>query len=132
MNKNHKPVDAKTRKKLQKEVKKGQPLLSEEPVLRTDTLTAKKALKKYPVKRQKMEKPLVEKVAQTIRIKKTKKSAKHSKRTTPGQVRHRESPPAHIHPEGEVWNRTSKKQSQINRAALSKKLQKGKSHRKIK
>jgi len=129
MNRNRKPIPNKTRKKMEKEVKKGQKKLLKEDELRTDTLTPEDALKKYPAKRQKVEKPLMESVMKKMQIKKKKKSAKHSKRTTPGEVDHRESSPAHPHTESERWKKTVDMQNNMKRKALTSKLQKHKKNK---
>lgn len=132
MNKNRKPVTAKTRKSMEKEVKKGQKKLKSDELPRTDTLTPKKALASYPAKRQKAEKPLMDNTAKGMQVKKKKATGKHSKRTTPGEVPHRESSPAHVHPESDVWQKTLNKQNKTKRVALTKKLEKQKPKRKIK
>ncbi|NGX26355.1 MAG: hypothetical protein K940chlam6_00273 [Chlamydiae bacterium] len=125
MNRNRRPMPNKKRKALEKEIKKGQKKLSEiEDLPRTDTLTPRDALKKYPAKRQKMEKPLMDSVTKKMGIKKKKKETKHSKRTTPGDVAHRESPPAHAHTENERWQKTLEVQSKTKRKILTSKLQK--------
>jgi len=127
MTNNRRPLAGKTRKKLEKQVKKGQKELSNpEKVARTDTLTPKEALKKYPAKRQKAEKPLMDSVAKNMQIKKKKATSKHSKRTTPGEVDHRESPPASIHPESTRWKKTLDLQNKGKRKAFTAKLQKKK------
>ncbi len=128
MNQNRHPMPKKLKKAIEKEIKKGQKKLTEvEELPRTDTLTPKKALKKYPEKVKKVEKPLMDAVVKEMEIKKKKKEHKHSKRTTPGDVDHRESPPAHIHPEGKRWKNTVDKQNQGKRKSLTAKLQKRKS-----
>lgn len=131
MNQNRHPMPKKLKKAIDKEVKKGQKKLSEtEDLPRTDTLTPKEALKKYPDKRKKVEKPLMDSVVKEMGIKKKKKEHKHSKRTTPGEVDHRESPPAHIHPEGKRWKNTVDTQNQNKRKSLTAKLQKQKPKKK--
>lgn len=131
MNKNRKPLDKTSRKKMEKEVKKGQEKLGKEELPRTDTLTPKKALDQYPAKRQKVEKPLLDSTKKSMQIKKKKlHGKKESKRTTPGEVPHRESPPKHIHEESDVWNKTLNKQNKAKRTALTKKLEKRDSKRK--
>ena len=126
MNQNRRPIDKQTRKKMEKQVKKGQKELSSEELPRTDELTPEEALSKYPKKRQKAEKPLMDSTVKGMEIKKKKKQAKHSKRTTPGEVDHRESPPAAQHKEGQRWEKTLTKQNQGKRKALTSKLQKNK------
>lgn len=124
MNRNRRPLDKQTRKKVEKQVKKGQKELSSEELPRSDELTPKEALGKYPKKRQKAEKPLMDATVKGMEAKKKKKLAKHSKRTTPGEVDHRESPPANEHREGQRWEKTLAKQNQGKRKALTSKLQK--------
>jgi len=131
MNKNRRPLASQTRKKLEKQIKKGQKELEKTEALpRTDTLTTEEALKKYPTKRQKIEKSLTDGVKKNMAVKKKKKAASHSKRTTPGEVDHRESPPASIHPESTRWKKTLDQQNKGKRKELSAKLQKKKSHKK--
>lgn len=113
-----------TRKEMHKEIKKGQKELTEEELLRTDVLTPKKALDRYPPKRQKVEKPLMEATVKGMEIKKKKKETKHSKRTSPGEVEHRESSPAYEHREGKRWEKTLAKQNTGKRKAVTAKLQK--------
>lgn len=128
MNKNRKPATSQARKRQAKAIRKGQKILGKgEKIPRTDTLTPKKALKKYPLKRQKVEKPLMDQVVKGMKIKKNKReTAKHSKRTTPGDVDHRESPPASIHPESTRWKKTIDMQNKVKRKILTAKLQKKK------
>jgi len=115
------------RKASEKEIKKGQKkLLESEELPRTDTLTPKSALEKYPTKRKKMEKPLMDSVKKQMAIKKKKKSTKHSKRTTPGEVDHRETAPAHVHTENERWKKTVDMQNKVKGKVLTAKLQKRK------
>ena len=127
MNRNRRSMPNQTRKAVEKEIKKGQKKLAEkEDVPRTDTLTPLQALKKYPKKIQKTEKPVLASTVKKMEVKKKKKTAKHSRRTTPGEVEHRESPPAHIHPEGQRWEKTLVQQSKKQRKVLTSKLQKRK------
>ena len=49
---------------------------------------------------------------------------KHYKKNTHGEVDHRETPPAHIHPENERWQKTLEMQSKGKRKSLTSKLQK--------
>lgn len=128
MNRNRRPMAKQNRKASQKEVKKGQKNLAQKEELpRTDTLTPKKALKKYPSKIKKIEKPLMDSVVNSMKNKKAKKESKHhSKRTTPGEVDHRDSPPAHIHTENERWKETLAKQNKFDRKILTQKLQRRK------
>lgn len=125
MNKSRKPLTSAARKKNQKETKKGQKILSEPAELpRTDTLTPAAALKKLPAKRKKVEKPLIEAVVKGMEIKKKKKAAKVSKRTTPDEVDFHESPRAYAHQEGARWEKTVVKQNIGSGKALTAKLQK--------
>ncbi|MDN3506776.1 MAG: hypothetical protein P0S96_06065 [Simkaniaceae bacterium] len=125
MNKNRRPLAKKTRKALEKEIKKGQKELSKtEDLPRTDTLTTEKALEKYPAK-----KPLVDSVKRKMAAEKKKKASKHSKRTSPGEVDHRESSPAHPHTENERWKKTVDMQNKVKGKILDSKLQKGKNRK---
>lgn len=120
MNRNRRPMPKKMRKEMEKEVKKGQKALSSEEELRSNELTSDAMLKQYP----KAKKSLVDAAIKGMEVKKKKKSGKHSKRTTPGEVDHRETPPAHIHPENERWQKTLEMQSKGKRKSLTSKLQK--------
>ncbi len=123
MNRNRRQMAKRNRKEMEKEVKKGQKKLdSAEELPRSDQLEADELLKQYP----KVSKPLIDSTVKGMEIKKTKSHAKHSKRTTPGEVDHRESPPAHIHPENERWDQTLKMQSKGKGKSLDTKLQKRK------
>jgi hypothetical protein len=124
MNRNRRPLPKQTRKGMEKEIKKGQKLLKEEEPARTDSLTPEKALKKYPPKRQKVEKPLMDAVVKKMEIKKKKSPMHESKRTTPGDVPHRETPPAWEHREGERWEKTLTQQNKNSRKKLTSQLQK--------
>lgn len=125
MNRNRRPMPNKNRKALEKEIKKGQKQLSEkEDLPRSDTLTPSDALKKYPTKCRKMEKPLMDAVVRKMSIKKKKKETKHSKRVSPGDVEHRESAPAHVHTENERWQKALQVQSKTKRKILTSKIQK--------
>jgi len=127
MNRNRRPMTNKTRKGMEKEIKKGQKNLdTSEEQARSDQLDASGAMKQYP----KINKSLVDSVAKGMEVKKKKKHSKHSKRTTPGEVDHRESPPAHPHTENERWEKTLDLQSKGKGKSLTAKLQKrnGKGH----
>lgn len=128
MNRNRRQMSKQNRKAIQKETKKGQTKLTQkEKVPRTDTLSPKQALNKYPKKIKKIEKPLMESVANQMQIKKKKMATfKKAKRTTPGDVRHRETPPEHIHPENERWKIAVDKQNIYHRKELTRKLQRRK------
>ena len=126
MNRNRRPMPKQTRKQMDKQIKKGQKQLAEEDLPRTDTLSPSNALKKYPAKRKKMEKPLMDAVVKEMKVKKKKKQTKHSKRASPGDVDHRNSSPAHVHPESDRWQKTVTLQSKTKRKILTSKLQKRK------
>lgn len=123
MSHNRHPLDKKTRKAMEKQVKKGQNDLFEEAPLQ-DELNLEETLAKYRQKQQKTQKSLVDATVKGMEIKKKKKQTKHSKRTTPGEVDHRESPPAAEHREGARWKKTLVKQNQMKRQALASKLKK--------
>lgn len=127
MNKNRQNLPIQTKKKIEKAIKEGQKALRiPEELPRTDTLTPKKALAKYPPKLQKAEKPLMKAVVREMEIKKKKKLTKHSKRTTPGEVDFRDAAPASVHPESTRWKKTGDLQSRMRGKALSAKLRKKK------
>lgn len=130
MNRNRRSLPKQMRKAMEKNIKEGQDELSEERLLRTDELTPKKALKRYPQKRQKVEKPLMDATVKRMEIKKTKKTTKQSKRTSTEEVDHHESPPAYEHREGERWEKTLVQQNQMKRKILTNKMQKRRGKRK--
>lgn len=119
------------RKAIQKEAKEGQSKLTKkEELLRTDILTPKKALSNYPAKIKKVERPLMKSVVKEMQVKKKKQAGnKQSKRSTPGEVSHRESSPQHVHPENERWKQTLDKQNKLHRKILTRQLQKRKGKR---
>lgn len=132
MNKNRKPISGKLRKAMEKEVRKGQKELQPEDLPRTDTLTPQKVLAKYPAKTKKADKALMDSTIKGMKIKKKRGVAKLAKRTTPGEVSHREAQPAHAHIESTEWQKTIIKQNKNRRVLLTKKLQKSTPKRKIK
>lgn len=131
MNKNRRPLAQGVRKKVEKEIKGAQAKLAQ-PKLppHTDTLTVEEELQKFPLKKRKLEESLVEAVKKSIAVKKAKKATKHSKRSTPGEVNHRESPPASIHTESTRWQKTLTKQAQSKGKKFTTKLQKRRDPRK--
>lgn len=124
MSQSRRQLDKKSRKNIQKHVKSSQIQPEKEEILRSDQLDPKKALAKYPKKRQKSTKPLIEATIKGMEIKKKKKQTKTSKRTTPGDVHHRESPPANEHREGARSKKNLTKQSLRKRKSITSKLQK--------
>src|SRR5436305_1810098 len=103
MNHGKRPMANQIRKKMEKMVKKDQASFNpNEPVEESDTLTTSKVLKKYPIKARKAEKSLLDSFEKGMKLKKVKKTAKHSKRTSPGdptcgELTHRDSFPASMH-----------------------------------
>jgi hypothetical protein len=79
-----------------------------------------------------VDKALINSTVKGMEIKKKKATAKHAKRTTPGEVQSREAQPAHAHTESTVWQKTIIKQNKNRRIALTKKLEKSAPKRKIK
>ncbi|MBS0629779.1 MAG: hypothetical protein JSS30_06095 [Verrucomicrobia bacterium] len=123
MNKTRKSVDKNVRKKQAKEIKKAQAAYAEaEEAPRTDKLKTAESLKKYPVKTKKSLKPLVEEVVKEMAIKKKKRKASVSKRTTPSELDLHESPRAYAHREGERWEKTIVKQNVGKGKALTAKI----------
>ncbi|NGX45366.1 MAG: hypothetical protein K940chlam2_00515 [Chlamydiae bacterium] len=120
MNRNRRPIPAKSRKKMEKDVLKGQKKLpADEALPKSDETTAEKEAKKYP----KVKKVLIDKTRTRMQEQKKKKEHKRSKRTSPGEENEvRESPPAHIHPEGERWQKTLDLQNKTKRKKLTAKL----------
>jgi hypothetical protein len=133
MNKNRRTLPLRTRKKLDKEVKKGQAFLEIEPeYVTTNSTKASTELNKYPIKTRKADKPLIEKVKKQLEAKKALKNQPHSKRTTPGDLIGQDMAPAHVHTENERWNKTLTLQSKTQSKKLAVKLQKRGAKGKIK
>lgn len=121
MNHNRRPLTSRTRKKMEKEVKKGQELLlrpTKEPT--TDELTPQQLLKNYPAKTQKRELSTLRKFEDKKASKKRKKIP--SKRTTPGEVMNRDSSPKIVHLEEARWEKTVNMQNVIRSKGLKAKL----------
>ncbi len=106
---------------MEKEVKEGQKkLAAPKPVKRSDEIDVSSSIKRYP----KVKKSLVDSTIKGMEVKKTKLEAKHSKRTTPGEVEHKESTPAHAKVENERWEKTKEIKSKGKGKSLTAKLQK--------
>ncbi len=120
------PMNNKVRKKANKEIKKAQKdLFKEEEPLRSDTLTVKQEIKKYPKKVLQKENAILLSLKKNIEIKKKKLGLHNaSKRTTPGTVEGQPSAPASSHPEGKRWNQTLNLQNKVKRKAFTSKLNK--------
>ena len=120
MNRNRRPMPGKTRKKMEKEVRTAQKELPiSEELARSDETSADEQIKRYP----KVNKTLIDNATSGMKVKKKKKEHKRSKRTSPGEENEvRESPPAHIHPEGVRWQKTLDLQNKDRRKKLTKKL----------
>ncbi len=111
-------------KAIKKEVRKGNraaPTL-EEP-LRSDLLSPKQMLKKYPAKIAKKDAGLILSTLKGMQVKKAKRAAKQSKRTTPGTVPS-DSTPYIVHVEGGRWMKTVQKQTTDKSKKLTKHLSK--------
>jgi mRNA-degrading endonuclease HigB of HigAB toxin-antitoxin module len=97
MNRSKFPSTAKIKKKIAKEVHAGQ-MGAPTPVLEKSSL--KESLKKYPQKKPEL-------IASLQRMEqKKKRTAKKSKRTTPGDVFEQPSAPHIVHVEGRRWIKT--------------------------
>lgn len=120
MNHNRRPIPSKARKKMEKEVKKGQTLLNlTEKQHKSDKITPEQILKKYRPKFRKQERTILEKIKKKMATKKKKIS---SKRTTPGELLTRDSTPKSIHIEGTRWKKTLAIQNKTHRKELTAKL----------
>lgn len=120
MNHNRRPLTSRTRKKMEKEVRKGQELLTTPREPNSDEITAEQLLKKYPAKTQKRELPTLRKFQNQSTPKKRKKIL--SKRTTPGEVMTRDSSPKIVHLEEARWEKTVNLQNVIQSKGLKAKL----------
>ena len=121
MNKRKQTLTQRANKKRQKELKAAKKPLAPPPLAHSDTLTTDEMLKKYPQKIAKKVKGALKGLEKTLHAKESKKLKKHSKRTNTGSVDQR-SAPAHIHPEGERWVKNLRKQNDVQRKRLKKKL----------
>jgi hypothetical protein len=127
MNRSKRFLNNSLEKAMKKEVRKGQraaPTVLEEP-LRSDQLSTRQMLKKYPKKIAKEDAALVLSTLKGMQAKKAKKATKTSKRTTPGMVP-ANSTPHIIHVEGGRWMKTVQKQTTDQTKKLTRRLAKGK------
>ena len=99
------------RKAIKKEVRDGQSQkyasnvsLAEEAI--------EKLLSRLPEKSARKTKAQLLSMRKNVETKKTKRLSPHSKRTTPGDVEERDSPPGNQHIEGKRWIKTLTKQTQ--------------------
>jgi hypothetical protein len=110
------PMTKRLQKKMAKEVRNAQ---GRYPVVETrqksDELTPKEMLKKYPQESARRKEAIVKSMAKEISIKKKAQNKNIGKRTTPGLVSSRDAPPAHIHAEGKRWIKTLVKQNVADR-----------------
>lgn len=115
------------RKKMDKEVKKGEKNFTQTEALPdSNTLTTDQMLKKYPKKIEKSEKSLLASLKKNVEIKHAKAKSSHSKRTTPGTVEGQPGAPAFTKQEGAHWKKTLKLQNKVQSKALTHKLNKKK------
>lgn len=117
MNRSKRLISNKLQKKMSKEIRvvQGRYPISEVRQY-SDELTTKEMLKKYPKKEARKQEEILRSSEKGISIKKKMQNKVAAKRTSPGLVSARESPPAHIHPEGKRWIKTLIKQDQTKRA----------------
>ncbi len=121
MNRNRRSIEKNARKKMTKEIRAAQknyPPIEE--IVRTDTISVKDLLRKYPKKILKKDKELIDSFEKTVEIK--KKKTPHSKRTTPGELSVRDSSPAHVHPESNRWEKTLTLQNKTQQNSFRRKL----------
>lgn len=112
-------------KAAQKEIRSGQALFdpNTKPILGKKT-TPKQLLKVYPKKIAKKGASLLKADIKEIKIKKLKRTAKHSKRTTPG-VPEPTSAPHFVHIEGVRWGQNLQKQSRLQTRTMTRQANKG-------
>lgn len=101
-------MPAKLRKKMNKEIRSGVP--TPESRISSDNIKAEQLLSRYPAKIRKKDLSILKSFEKIVDIKKKKKTAKHSKRTTPGTIPS-DSTPKNIHIEGKRWIKTLQKQT---------------------
>jgi hypothetical protein len=115
MNKSKRPMPARIRKKMGKEVRLAQTTAStDEDRKYSDELTAKEMLKKFPKKADKKKGQIIQAMERVIAIKKKKATKAVSKRTAPG-VAPSGSAPAYPNREGKRWIKNLTKQTTAER-----------------
>ncbi len=121
MNKSKLPMPIRTRKKMDKQVKKDiQSASSEAPTTTTanDTSIAG-LLSRLPTKLKKKKEALLGSFEKAFEAKKKKQAHKLSKRTNPG-IEDMESSPRNVHSEGKRWIGVSNKQTKANNKIFNK------------
>jgi hypothetical protein len=125
MNKTKRTVSQQLNKKMQKELKAAQKPLSKELREYSDKLTQAAILKKYPKRTVKNVKGVLSGFEKRAKANQHKKLKKHSKRTNCGKV-DGDSPPAHIHSEGERWIKNTTLQNKLEQKRLQHQFSKRK------
>ncbi len=126
MNRSKRPMTAQLRKKMRKELRSAVP--QPETRLTNKDIKAEDLLSTLHPRKKKKELEMLRSIEKSIRIKK-QKTAKQSKRTTPGRVdEEREQPaaPHFVHVEGVRWSKTLQKQTLAQNKVLSRKMSKKK------
>ena len=121
MNRSKRPIAAKARKKMNKEIHKAETQALS--AVSNDDTTPKKLLSRYPKKTEKKLSVQLKGLEKAIDLKKKKPSTKLSKRTTPGTV-DQVSAPNSSHKEGKRWKKTIAVQIKTKTQEFSKKTAK--------
>jgi len=116
-------MSARLRKKMNKELRSAKPQSERE--ITSDHIKPAALLSRLPLKLRKKEESLLTSFEKKISLQKKKRSAPHSKRTTPGTV-DATSPPHIIHVEGGRWMQTLQKQTLNQNKNLTRKMSKKK------
>lgn len=121
MNKSKLPMPTRTRKKMDKQVKKDIQSASLEAatVTATNDTSIKGLLSRLPSKKKKKEEALLKSFEKAFELKKKKQAHKTSKRTNTGLV-DVVSPPGNAHSEGKRWIKVSNKQTKANNRVFNK------------
>lgn len=121
MNHSKRPMTAQLRKKMRKAIRSAVPRPEER--LTNKDIKAEDLLSTLRPKKKKKELEILKSVEKSLKIKK-QKTAKQSKRTTPGRVdEEREQPaaPHFVHVEGVRWTKTLQKQTLAQNKIMSRK-----------
>lgn len=119
MNRSKRPMPAKLRKQMSKEVHLATSSYpAPEDRQYEDELTAKEMLKKFPKKPDKKKAALLQSIEKAIAAKLKKPTKGISKRTSPG-LPPRDSSPAYPHREGKRWIKNLTKQTSSERTIQS-------------
>jgi hypothetical protein len=119
MNKSKQPMPARTRKKINKELRAAAGL--PDSALQVDRNTPRTLLSRLPAKERKKEEASLKAFQKNLEMKKAKQKGPHSKRTNTGMV-DVQSPPHVAQMEGKRWIKTLGKQTQAKRKIMTRQM----------